>query len=727
MSIFTDCDERTLGLSTINEVQNDIVSLRGHEDIQVISPGDVHVNARDNIVNVNDTVIEDIDWRKVAYDVLASRLIDEIEERDLAPDKKIYNQFSARGHELSQVILGKYLTHKHDAVLGYYRSRPLLISLGLSLDDAFAGPLAKEGGLTNGRDIGVVFNFKNPHGADVLPMHGGVGGQYTPACGWAQGIVYYRDHLHKNSFKGAISVSHGGDASVVTNGFWAALTNATTLGLPQLFFIEDNGYGISVPSDMQVPGGDITQNLASFGNLKTISASGTDPVETNDAIGRAIKYLRSASQGPVLLRLKVPRLNGHSFQDNQSYKSPELLSMEWEQDPLKRLKEFFTDKISSEEEWGEIEDVVNKDVYTALDKALSRNEPNISDVSKYVFCDEEKRRSVDEALHNDHSGKKVNMVTSIRKTLESELKNNEKLLVFGEDVGAKGGVHTATVGLQQRYGSERVFDTNLSEEGIIGRAVGLAYAGLSVVPEIQFRKYADSAAEQIHDCGMVRWRTNNKFSAPITIRIPVGFSKRGDPWHAECKEVEWAHSIGWQVLFPSNAADAAGLLRAAIRSNNPTIFLEHRSLLDSIWAKRPWQGDDFIVPIGKAKIIKNGSQLTVISWGAMLERCHLLIEEEGFDVDLVDLRSISPWDQKTIIDSVKKTGKVLIVHEDNITAGFGAEIAATIADECFFDLKSPVRRLAPPDIPCPHNINLMNAVIPSSSDIRRMISELIIT
>jgi 2-oxoisovalerate dehydrogenase E1 component len=298
------------------------------------------------------------------------------------------------------------------------------------------------------------------------------------------------------------------------------------------------------------------------------------------------------------------------------------------------------------------------------------------------------------------------------------------MLVFGEDVGRKGGVHAATLGLQEKFGVDRVFDTSLSEEGIIGRAVGMAAAGLMPVPEIQFRKYADPAAEQLNDCGTMRWRTVNRFAAPMVVRIPGGFFKCGDPWHSQSNEVQWLHGVGWRLAMPSNAQDAVGLLRSALRGNDPTIFFEHRSLLDGSWARRPYPGDDFVVPFGKASLLREGTMLTVVTWGAMVERCEQAIDAGGKSADLLDLRTLSPWDREATLASVRKTRRCLIVHEDTMTAGFGAEIAAVLAKETFFDLDAPIERLAMPDIPSPHNPLLLDAVLPSVETITQSIINL---
>jgi 2-oxoisovalerate dehydrogenase E1 component len=321
---------------------------------------------------------------------------------------------------------------------------------------------------------------------------------------------------------------------------------------------------------------------------------------------------------------------------------------------------------------------------------------------------------------------RMNMVDAIRATLELELRANPRMVVFGEDVGRKGGVHGATRDLQRAFGPDRVFDTSLSEEGIIGRAVGMALGGLLPVPEIQFRKYADPAMEQLTDCGTIRWRSNNNFAAPMVVRIPLGFSKRsGDPWHSISGEAIFAHTLGWRIAFPSNAADAAGLLRAALRGNDPAFFLEHRALLDTPDGRAPYPSDDYILPFGQAAIRQVGEILTIVTWGAMVQRCMEAAAPFGGDVELLDLRTLSPWDREAVLESVRKTGRCLVVHEDTWTAGFGGEIAATVAQQAFAWLDAPVTRLAAPDCPVPYSAALMSSVIPTIELIREKVEELL--
>jgi 2-oxoisovalerate dehydrogenase E1 component len=691
--------------------------------------------ARDTNRSETTEINPRFDWRRIAYLVLASRGLDDTEETRLLPEKKVVYQFSARGHDVAQIILGSLLDGKHDGVGAYYRSRPLLLTLGLTLEDAFAGPLRKSGGFSDGRDIGVVCNLPNTEGPVVLPMSGDVGSQYTPVAGWAQAITYHRDVLGDSSYEGSIGVVLGGEASAATNGFWSALTIATTLELPMLFYIEDNRYGISVPSDFQTPGGNIAANLASFRNLYIREGNGSDPSETAALFEDVIGHVRGG-KGPALLRLEVPRLCGHSGQDTQAYKTEDCIADEQARDPLPRLRSYLVPAFMSESEWSDLEAEVTRDVAAALEGALNRPEPDASQIQRYRFAEDGDVQTVGGLAASGHQfptatekpqpePQRTNMLTAIRRTLEHELETNPKVLIFGEDIGPKGGVHAATMGLQEAFGDKRVFDTSLSEEGIIGRAVGMAIAGLMPVAEIQFRKYADPATEQLNNCGTMRWRTANRFAAPIVVRMPGGFAKVGDPWHSVSGEVMWAHAIGWQMVFPSNAEDAVGLLRAALRSNNPTIFFEHRHLLDGPWARRPYPGNDYVLPLGKAKVTVSGDALTVVTWGAMVERCELAAKKIGESVEIIDLRTISPWDKEAVLESVRRTRRCLIVHEDGITAGFGAEVAATVAQEAFFNLDAPIQRLAMPDVPVPHNFDLMDAVVPTVESIAERMTEVL--
>ena len=688
------------------------------------------------------------DWRRIAYHVLVSRALDDLEEttnrnRTTVPKEHlVLYQFSARGHDVAQAILGSMIDHEHDGVGAYYRSRPLLLSLGLSIEDALGSPLGRAGGFSDGRDIGVVCNMPGWAGATVLPMSGDVGSQYTPTAGWAQAVTYRQGTLAEKEWDGAIAVALGGEASVATNGFWSALTMATTLKLPMLFYIEDNGLGISVKGEMQTPGGNIAKNLASFGNLLLRDGDGCDPAQAAALLAECVAHVRSGA-GPALVHLTVPRLSSHSGPDNQKgYRTDADIAADMQRDPLPKLRAYLVPGFMSDEQWAEIEAEVARDVEAGVTVARARPAPEPADVKRFVYAEElregdartfggmsaEEREALGGSDVVADDGEVMRLAEAVRRTLSTELAANPKLVVFGEDVGRKGGVHLVTEGLQKKFGTDRVFDTSLSEEGIIGRAVGMALNGLVPVAEIQFRKYADPAHEQLNNTGTMRWRTANQFAAPIIVRMPGGFGKDvGDPWHSISGEVTWAHALGWQVAMPSNAADAVGLLRAAMRSPNPTIFFEHRSLLMTSDGSARYPGDDYVLPFGRANKLREGEGITVVTWGAMVHRCVDASDRFAGDVDLLDLRTIAPWDRDAVLESVRRTGRCLIVHEDTQTAGFGAEIAAVLAREAFWFLDAPIERLTVEDVPMPYHPVLLDAVLPDADRIAARIQALLAT
>ncbi len=686
------------------------------------------------------------DWLSIARTVFISRCIDTIEETELVPAGKVLYQFSSKGHELAQALMAHELRHTHDGAAVYYRSRPFMLGVGMSIRTAFAGPLGKATGRSGGRDIGVVHNL-SPEGATdraaaeritVLPSSGDVGSQFTPAMGWAQAAVYRSEVMKETAWEGACGISFSGDGAVATNGFWAALGASTTLNLPMIFVVEDNGFGISVPSVLQTPNGNIAENLKNFGNLLVLDGTGTDPEATAALAKKAVAHAR-ARKSPVLLRFVVPRLVGHSGADNQAYKSAKQRADEERRDPVPILREFLLKKkFLTKAELAKFEEECERETRTALALALADAEPVPEDGIKYVFSTPEKPQSVGGMLaetaklpvfpqSDGANDVRLNMIEAVKRVLDEELSWNPRVLVFGEDVGVKGGVHGATVDLQRKHGVERVFDTSLSEEGIIGRSVGMALAGLVPVPEIQFRKYADPAMEQLNDCGTIRWRTNGDFAAPMVVRIPVGVGKRtGDPWHSVSGEAVFAHSIGWRIAFPSNARDAAGLMRSALRGNDPTYFLEHRALLDTAQGRAlfPVQ-QDFTIPFGVAARVREGKRASIVAWGEMLHRAVEAAGRCGGDIDVLDLRTIIPWDKDAIYESVRKTGRVLVLHEDTHTAGFGGEIASWIAEECFTFLDAPVQRLSTADCPIAYHPNLMNAAVPTLDVIAQRLSLLL--
>jgi len=680
-----------------------------------------------------------VDWRRVVRLVLTSRALDRIEEEELVPAGLVRYQFSARGHDLAQVLLGLALDHPHDAAGVYYRSRPFVLTAGLSPVEALASTMARTGGPSGGRDIGVVYSMPSRGGPTILPMSGDVGAQFTPALGWADGVRYRAEAMREPAWSGAISVALSGEGAGTTPGFWAALNMASTCRLPMLFFFEDNGYAISVPSSTQTPGANMAANLASFQDLLVLDGDGTDPGLAAGLIHRAVNHVRGEGR-PALLRLEVPRLAGHSIQDNQAYKSEQMLERERARDPLPRLRAFVVPRVMDDAEWDHLSDEVDREVAAAAASAAAQEAPAPETATLFAFSDPQRSQTLGGArpeaaglpLRYSMSPAppepvRINMIDSIRMTLESEMRATPRIRVFGEDVGPKGGVHGATRDMHLEFGAARVFDTALTEEGIVGRAVGMAYTGLIPVPEIQFRKYADPATEQLHDCGTVRWRTNNRFAAPIVVRIPVGFApSTGDPWHSVSDESVLAHSVGWQVVMPADAEDAAGLMRTALRGDDPVYFLEHRALYYGADARQPYPGDGYMLPFGKARVRRTGRRLTTVTWGAMVHRCLAAADRFGEDdVEVIDLRTIVPWDRRAVLASVAGTGRCVIVHEDHMTAGFGAEIAATIAQEAFQSLDAPVLRVAGPGVPVPYDLGLMEAVVPSVDRIAAAMGELL--
>lgn len=708
------------------------------------------------------------DWVDLARIMLTTRALDDLEETELMPAGKVVYAAAARGHELAQILLGFSLEHPRDGASLYYRSRPFAMACGLSVEEALASSMAKAGSFNGGRDAGAIFAIL-PNRAmtgprrgrpTVIPAVGDVGAQYSPAAGWAHAIVYRQKVLKQEEWSGAMAVALGGDGSVATNGFWAALNIVTTYSLPYLFFIEDNGYSISVPSYLQVPGGNIAENLASYKHLKVIEGDGTDPIDAATKIAKAVTFVRGGS--PCLLRLTMPRLNGHSYYDTQSYKTTEQKNRERERDPMPRLKAFMAERgILSPSGWDALAEDVRQEVLRARDTAMAQPEPDPATAQLYVFHDPDRPQLVGGmnpeeqvarfeslfpagpmstrggasippnsvgpmSMRGAESMGAVTLNAAIKRTLEAELRTNPRLVIFGEDVGPMGGLYGTTTSLQTRFGSERVFDTSLSEEGIIGRAVGMALAGLMPVPEIQARKYVEPATDQLSNCGSMRWRTAGKFAAPMVVRMPCGCGpKAGDPFHAVTAEGVFAHTAGLRVAFPSNAEDAVGLLRAALRGNDPTIFLEHRTLLYAPIARRFYPGDQFMIPFGLARVVQEGEDLTVVTWGETVYRCIAAAEDLPSRIEIIDLRTIVPWDKQAVLRSVRKTRRCLIAHEETLTCGFGAEIAATLASEAFFDLDAPIGRVAMGDHPTPYNTTLLKAVAPTAERIRAEMKKLL--
>jgi 2-oxoisovalerate dehydrogenase E1 component len=673
-------------------------------------------------------------WLSLLERALISRAMDDLEvtkEYRPNPDKPLEGrlkfQFGAKGHEIPQLIAAALLNHPQDGATVYYRSRPLMLGVGLSPWEAFASNMHKLEGVSGGRDIGVVFNHKQPGGVTVLPASGDVGAQFTPAVGWAQAVQYRAKELGDEEYAGAVALAHAGDGATSTNGFWAALNIAAPRKLPYIMLIEDNRYALSVPWRYQTAAPSIAENLANFRDLNLQSVEGSDLEALYSTILSAIRGARGGG-GAQLLHVKVPRLTGHNWQDPAAYKTAEEKEEDLRRDPLERLAAYLIEKhgISSEQ----IEEMRTRAADYAREQAEAAwsegREPQESDALTFLFSD---TKHVEES-EPVTEGPRLTMQQAIRQALDDSMERDPSILVFGEDVGAFGGVHRVTDGLQAKYGEARCFDTSLNEEGIVGRSIGMALNGLRPVPEIQFRKYADPAHEQITDAGSMRWRTNGRFGGPIVLRIPVGYQiMGGDPWHAVCGEAVFAHLPGWQIAYPSNTADAVGLLHTALRGDDPVVFLEHRLLYRLRDANRPYPGAGYTIPFGKAATVREGRDALIVTWGDTVYRAReaadAVAEATGSQTRIIDLRTIVPWDREAVMAAVREIGRVLVVHEDTVTCGFGAEIAAQIAEDAFVYLDAPVKRVACADIPSPTHHNLFNAVMPTASKVQRALEELV--
>ncbi len=640
---------------------------------------------------------------------------------DRPHEGKLKFQFSAKGHEIPQLIAAALLQHRHDGATVYYRSRPLMLGVGLSPFTAFASVMHKVEGVSGGRDIGVVFNFLQPGGVTVLPASGDVGAQFTPAIGWAQAVQYRATALAQAEYAGAVALAHAGDGATATNGFWSAVNIAAALHLPYVMMIEDNRYALTVPWRYQSAAPSIADNLSGFQGLNLQSVEGGDIPAVYAAIATAIDQARQG--GAQLVHVRVPRLTGHNWQDPAAYKPAEEKAEDERRDPLGRLIAYLQEHFAvPPAQIADLEAAARAFVVAEAERAWTQgSRPSADDATTHLFGPPQAVPATAPAA----SGPRLTMQQAIRTTLDDEMARDPTILVFGEDVAAFGGVHRATDGLQAHYGEARVFDTSLNEEGIVGRSTGMAVNGLRPVPEIQFRKYADPAHEQIHDAGTLRWRTHGRFHAPIVLRIPVGYQLMGgDPWHAECGEAIYAHMPGWRIAYPSTVPDAVGLLRTALRGEDPVIFLEHRLLYRLRDANAPYPGPDYQVPFGQARQVRAGRDVLVVTWGEPVYRAleaATALAERGVETEILDLRTIVPWDADAVFAAVRRIGKVLVVHEDMRTAGFGAEIVARIADEAFAYLDAPAGRVATADVPSPCDENLFDAVMPTTAKVQAAI------
>jgi 2-oxoisovalerate dehydrogenase E1 component len=533
-----------------------------------------------------------------------------------------------------------------------------------------------------------------------------------------------------------------GDGTTSEGEFWEALNYACLRRLPVVIIVEDNGYAISVPVEAQTPGGDISRLVSTFPGLLVQSVDGTDFLASYAVAQEAIAYTR-ARKGPAFIHAKVTRPYSHSLSDDERlYKTPEERAAEAKRDPIARMAEFLkAESFASESELESIVKEVEREINDAAERAKAAEKPGRETVELFVYSPDVDPTSSEFEAAPVPEGRPDTMVAAINRTLKDEMARNPRIVIFGEDVAdcsreaamqvvsGKGGVFKVTHGLQREFGGERVYNSPLAEASIIGRGIGMATRGIKPVVEIQFFDYIWPAMMQMRDeMSMLRYRSNNAFSCPMVIRVATGgYLRGGAPYHSQSGESIFAHTPGIRIAFPSNAQDAAGLLRTSIRCDDPVLFLEHKHLYRQTYNKGEYPGPDYTIPFGKAAVRRDGVDVAVITYGALVQRSLLAAqqaEKDGISVMVVDLRTIMPYDWQTITAAVMRTNRVVIAHEDQLTCGFGAELAARMADELFEHLDAPVRRVAALDTPVAYYPDLEEEILPQSADVLKAIQQL---
>jgi 2-oxoisovalerate dehydrogenase E1 component len=699
-----------------------------------------------------------------------SRRIDD-REIMLKRQQKIFFQMSGAGHEAIGATAGMVLKAGYDWFYPYYRDRALCLALGAKPLEMFLQAVgAADDPSSGGRQMPSHWGYKR---LNIVTQSSPTGSQILQAVGCAEAGRYFAQHskaveipaLQDNekpdyrhfkdvSFRGdEVTYVSLGDGTTSEGEFWEAMNAAALNKLPVIFCVQDNGYAISVPVEVQTAGGSISRLVSGFPNFHFEEVDGTDPVASYSAFQRAVQYCRQG-HGPAFVHAHVIRPYSHSLSDDERLYRPDTeRERDAARDPVSRTQMFLLrEGILDEKGINELEKKVEEELQVAVDQALAALPPAPESVLQYVYSPDLDPASAafdTEAVVGPDTadGKKPaakTMADLINVTLRDEMKRDERIVIFGEDVAdcsreeylkrklvkGKGGVFKLTFGLQCEFGNDRVFNSPLAEAAIVGRATGMATRGLKPVVEIQFFDYIWPAMMQIRDeLSVIRWRSNNVFSCPIVIRVAIGgYLTGGAIYHSQCGESVFTHIPGLRVVFPSNALDAAGLLRTAVRSDDPVLFLEHKRLYRETYGRAPYPGPDYMIPFGKAKIVQPGTDLTVITYGAVVPRAlqaaQRIGREHGVRVELIDLRCLNPFDWETIAASVSKTNRVLVAYEDTLSWGYGAEIAARIADQLFDQLDAPVRRVAAADTFVAYQPILEDAILPQSNDLFRAMKEL---
>ena len=675
--------------------------------------------------------------------MVRSRKLDD-KEIQLKNQSLTFFQISGAGHEAVLVAAGLVLRPGYDWVHAYYRDRALALQLGMTPLDMLLGSVGAAADPSNGgRQMP---SHWGDRGRNIVPGSSATTTQLLQAVGCAEaGRIYGRvseipDRLSKFHDDEIVYASLG-EGSTSEGEFWEAVSAACTRRAPVLFLVEDNGYAISVPVEVETPGGDISTIVRSFPGLFVDSVDGTDFLASLRCMRTAADYVRTR-RAPVLVHARVIRPYSHSLSDDERlYKTAAERAAEAARDPIHQWTSFLVDQgVATQAELAAVVADVEYEIDQAARLAVEAPRPARESAGLWVYSPDVDPTSAifDRPARPD--GEPATMVDTINRTLRDEMAANPRIIIFGEDVAdasrrdalaqvkGKGGVFKVTHGLQRQFGDDRVFNAPIAEAGIIGRALGMATRGLKPVVEIQFFDYIWPAMMQIrNELSMFRYRSGNHFSCPLVIRVPIGgYLRGGGPYHSQSGESIFAHCPGLRIAYPSTAVDAAGLLRTAIRCDDPVMFLEHKHLYRQTYNKGAYPGKDFMVPFGRASLRREGQDLVIVTWGAVVQRSLLaaqLAEKEGIQAAVLDLRTIAPYDWDQIAAHVTRTNRVVIAHEDQLTCGFGAEIAARIASDLFEHLDAPIRRVAALDAPVAYAPDLEDAILPQTADILQAIRD----
>jgi 2-oxoisovalerate dehydrogenase E1 component len=677
----------------------------------------------------------------------ASRRIDD-KEIQLKGQNKIFFQISGAGHEALLTGAALALKPSYDWFFPYYRDRALMLGLGMTpLEMLYSAVGAEADPNSHGRQMPSHWGSVR---LNVPSQSSCTGSQALHSVGAAEAA--YRASLVKElqdkvtGFKGdEVVYMSVGDGTTSEGEWWEALNTASNLKLPVIFVVEDNGYAISVPVEVGTAGGDISKLVSGFPDLFIQKVDGTDPIESYAAFKRAVEYCRER-KGPAFIHGKVIRPYSHSLSDDEKlYRPEEERQADAEIDPIRTYAEFLINEgIATADDLEMLRKQVDEEINRAADEAVATPQPDGPTALRNVFSpdvDPTDRSQFDTENGAELSGNPGTMVDLINRCLHEEMERDPRIVVFGEDVAdasreeyldrvkGKGGVFKVTANLQRKFGSARVFNSPLAEANIIGRAVGLAIRGLKPVVEIQFFDYIFPAMMQIrNEVAVTRWRSDGDTKCPIVMRVPVGgYLKGGAVYHSQSGTTLFSHTPGLMIAYPSTALDANGLLRTAIRCDDPVLFLEHKHLYRQIYNKSAYPGSDFLIPFGKARTAREGTDVSIITFGALVERSNQAakrLEQQGISVEIIDLRTLVPYDWEAIAESVKKTSRVIVAHEDPISYGYGAEIAARIADELFEYLDAPVRRVGATDTFVGYAPQLEDFILPQSEDVEKTVQEL---